>query len=133
MMFQVYRLLEVIQYGFLYIFAAFFAGVGLDFAFPIYEKEKSSLRLLNEVIWQSLMLVIVVFLIRGIVKSVPVLFPYRAGNGYVPYTTTEYSGEVMIGLVLLSCQLNLIAKIDELAQRLYRGLYNEERKIKRDL
>ncbi len=133
MYFQVYRLLEAIQYGVLYIFVAFFAGVGLDFAFPIYEKEKSSLQLLNEVFWQSLALVVVVFLVRGLVKAVPVLFPVPRGIGYVPYTTSEYSGELMIGLILLSCQLNLIAKIDELSQRLYMAMYNKERKIKRDL
>ena len=133
MMRQWFRLLEVIQYGFLYIFASFFSGVGLDFAFPIYEKEKSSLQILNEVIWQSLALIVVVFGIRGLVKSVPILFPHRYANGYTPYTTTEYSGEIMIGLILLSTQMNLIAKIDELSQRLYKSLYNQERKIKRDL
>ncbi len=130
---QWFRLLEVIQYGFLYIFVSFFAGVGLDFAFPIYEKEKSSLEILNEVVFQSLALVVVVFLIRGLVKSVPVLFPHKYANGYTPYTTSEYSGEIMIGLILLSTQLNLIAKIDELSQRLYKSMYNEERRIKRDL
>lgn len=131
--FRFYHALEAIQYGFLYIFAAFLGGVGLDYIFPAYKKDEPTEKLVREIILQCLLLIVLVYCIRIIVKQVPILFPYTGRDGYVPYKSAEYSGEMMMGLIFLSSQLNLIAKIDDVSKRIYKALMKEERKVEHDL
>jgi hypothetical protein len=131
---HIYSILEALQYGTLYCLAAFAGGVGLDFTFPRYKKDTPTRELLREAVLQSLSLIVVVFFIRLIIQRVPILFPVppRAG-GYKPYETTEFNGEMMMGLVFLSSQVNLLAKIDELSKRLYKYYYDEEKMVEHDL
>ena len=128
---HVYSILEALQYGALYCLSAFAGGVGLDFSFPRFKKETPTYELLREVVFQSLALIVVVFCIRLIIQQVPVLFPVP--RGYVPYETTEFNGEMMMGLIFLSSQVNLLAKIDELSKRLYRYFYAEEKVVEHGL
>ena len=129
--YRVYSILEALQYGALYCLAAFAGGVGLDFAFPHFKKETPTHELLREVVLQSLCLIVTVFFIRMAIQNVPILFPVP--RGYVPYETAEFNGEMMMGLIFLSSQVNLLAKIDELSKRLYKFLFNEEKKVEHDL
>jgi hypothetical protein len=129
--YHVYSILEALQYGALYCLAAFAGGVGLDFAFPRYKKETPTHELLRETVLQSLALIVTVFFIRMAIQQVPILFPVP--RGYTPYATAEFNGEMMMGLVFLSSQVNLLAKIDELSKRLYRYYYNEEKVVEHDL
>jgi hypothetical protein len=127
---RVYHILESLQYGILYLIAAFIGGVGLDFTFPHADEKKTTGELFREVTLQCLLLILVVIFVRYCVKSVPILFPVGSGSSYVPYQTAEFDGEMMMGLVFLSSQLNLLEKINILSHRLYAYLFNEERVVK---
>ena len=125
-----YHILESVQYGILYLLAAFAGGVSLDFSFPHFDETKPTGELFYETSFQCILLVLVVYLVRLCVKRVPILFPITASSGYIPYRTAEFNGEMMMGFVFLGSQLNLIRKIDELSSRLYTWLFTEERKGK---
>jgi hypothetical protein len=126
-----YHVLESIQYGLLYLVVAFMAGVGLDFAFPVYNKKKTSNEVFKEVMFQCLALVVAVILVRYCVRSVPILFPIH-GSGYKPYHTPEFNGEMMMSFVFIASQLNLINKVNLLASRLYTVFFKDERRIVED-
>jgi hypothetical protein len=130
---RVYHILESVQYAVLYLVAALLGGISLDFYFPHYEEKKSTGVLFREILQQCITLVLIVYFVRYCVKSVPILFPVANGSKYIPYTTPEFNGEMMMGFVFLGSQLNLIQKIDDLAGRVYTGLFNMERKVKADL
>lgn len=125
---DVYELLESLQYGMLYIFFAFAGGVGLDYLFPVYDEKKPISEVSREVIAQALLLIATVYFVRYIVKSVPIVFPYPRGS-YVPYKTAEFNGEMMMGFVFLSSQLNMLNKIDLLSKQIYRLFFKEERNV----
>jgi hypothetical protein len=123
-----YSMLESVQYGVLYLFAAFFGGVSLDFSFPHYDPKKPIDIILREAILQSILLVLIVIVIRFFVKKVPILFP--TPFNYIPHRVPEFNGEMMMGFIFLGCQINLIQKIDFLATKLYNYLFYKDRKIK---
>lgn len=123
-----YNILESVQYGVLYMLAAFIGGVGLDYLFPVYDPKKKLGAVVREVTAQCLLLILLVYFIRMNVKSVPLLFSLKgAPRGYKPYSTAEFNGEMMMGFVFLGCQLNLINKIDLIADKLYTLYFKEER------
>ena len=117
---EIYVLLEGIEYGVLYMVAAFFGGVSLDAIFPQFDEKTSKADLVYQVVLQCLALIIVTFVIRFFVKQVPV--PWHPANsvGYVPYQTSAYSGEMLMGLIYLGSQMNLVAKIDKLSKTFYK-------------
>ena len=125
-----YHILESVQYGLLYMFSAFVGGTALDFSFPAFDPKTNQDTMTWEVLKQCVGLVIVVYLTRLFVKQVPILFPVTRGSAYVPYTTPEFNGEMMMGFVFLACQINLLQKVDFLATELYRRMLNEERYVK---
>jgi hypothetical protein len=130
---RIMELLENIQYGILYLVVGFATGVALDYSFPHYSEHTKTSVLFTEVALQCLLLIILTFYLRKIVKICPFLFMIDfTGSGkstYKPYTAEEYGGEVMIALVLLGAQFNLIKKLDLLSRRFYKWLYNEEKKV----
>lgn len=128
---HIYSTLESIQYGVLYLFAAFIGGVTLDFLFPHYDNEKPTEDIIREVIFQSILLVLLVIFIRYYIKQIPILF--KVSSNYTPYKVPEFNGEMMMGFVFLGCQINLIKKIDLLATKLYNQIFEEDRKIKHGL
>jgi hypothetical protein len=137
---RVMELLETIQFGIGYLVVGFLAGTILDYSFPHYKEEISTQELFLEVLLQGVLLAIAVFYVRKIVKIMPFMFVLGSdinGDGkvdkYHPYMATEYSGEVMIAVVMLGAQFNLIKKLDLLSRRLYRWLYNEEKKVQNSL
>ena len=125
---RIYHILESIQYGLLYMIAAFIGGVGLDFSFAPYTEDIQTKELFRQITLQCILLIVVVYCTRALVKQVPILFP--TSRGFIPYTTPEFNGEMMMGFVFLGSQLNLIQKIDLLAKRLYGLYYKEERVVK---
>jgi hypothetical protein len=127
-----YHILESIQYGLLYMIAAFIGGVSLDFAFPHYTEDIETYELVRQTAYQCLLLILVVYFTRYIIKKIPILFPIKAGSSFVPYTTPEFNGEMMMGLIFLGSQLNLIQKIDLISKRLYTYYYSTERGVKDD-
>ena len=109
--------------------AAFIGGTGLDFLFPSFSKTIETSKLFLEITGQCICLVLLVYFIRQGITSIPFLFPIPKGIGFKPYLSDEFSGEMMMGLVFLSSQLNLISKIDLLSTRIYNWLFKEERYI----
>ena len=130
---RVMELLESVQYGILYIVAGFALGVTLDYSFPNYNEQTKTSVLFTEVAIQCLLLIVLTFYLRKLVKIVPFLFVIDfSGKGktsYRPYEAAEYSGEVIIAIVLLGAQFNLIKKLDLLSRRFYSWWYNEEKTI----
>ena len=120
------ELFETLQYGFLYIFVSFFVGSFLDTFFSLPDEKTSTGKLMIEVILQSLLFVISVFYIRKIVKLVPLAVSVK---GFRPYETDEYSGEMIIAVVLVATQFGLLKKIDILSRRFYRDLLGFEKKL----
>jgi hypothetical protein len=127
------ELLESIQYGVLYLVAGFGLGVTLDYSFPAYNERVKTSTLFLEVAVQCLVLIILTYYLRKVIKIIPFLFVIDfTGSGkskYTPYQSEEYGGEVMIAIVLLGAQFNLIKKLDLLSRRFYSWLYDEEKAI----
>lgn len=127
------ELLESIQYGILYLVLGFGSGVALDYAMPSYNEQVKTSTLFLEVALQSLLLIVITFYLRKLIKIVPFLFvigfPGSGKSSFKPYQSEEYGGEVMIALVLLGAQFNLIKKLDLLSRRFYKWLYDEEKAV----
>ena len=133
---RIMELLESIQYGLGYLFVGFIAGALVDSIFPKYDETKDIFTVFIETLLHSMLLIVVVFYVRKIVKIMPFMFVIDIdtnGDGkvskYHPYQATEYSGELMIALILVGSQLNLIKKIDLLSRKLYTFVYKEEKAI----
>lgn len=129
------EILESLQYGILYSVSAFLIGVSIDWAFPNFNEETKTHTLAWEVILQSLLVIVVVFYMRKLIKVVPFLFAFHwsGASKYRPYESAEYSGEVILSLIFFSTQFNLIKKLDLLSRRFYKVLFDEERKIAHSL
>jgi hypothetical protein len=130
---RVMELLESIQFGVAYLVIGFGVGVGLDYSFPAYKEDIKTSTLFVEVALQCLLLIVLTFYLRKLVKIMPFLFMIDfSGMGktsYKPYQAEEYGGEVMIALVFLGAQFNLIKKLDLLSRRFYRWIYDEEKTV----
>ena len=121
------QVLELIQYSFLYFIVAFFFGTTMDNIFPDYDPKESSLKMILEVLSQSILTIIVAFYIRKLVKVIPFAFVLK-GSKFVPGLTTEYHGDMMIGaIVFVSVQVNLLRKINELGVRSYNQMTGKKR------
>jgi hypothetical protein len=130
---RVMELLESIQYGVLYLILGFATGVALDYSFPSYNENIRTWPLFIEVVLQCLLLLVLTFYLRKLVKVVPFLFMVDfTGSGrttYKPYQAEEYGGEIMIALVFLGAQFTLIKKLDLLSRRFYEWLYDEKKTV----
>jgi hypothetical protein len=123
---RIMELLENVQYGLGYMGLAFIIGVSLDYVFPKYDEEQDTRQVILEIALQIVLLIVGAFYIRKIVKIMPFLFVINFdidGDGripkYRPYESTEFEGELMMGLVFVASQRNLLNKIDLVSERLY--------------
>lgn len=131
---RIMELLESIQFGLGYLIIGFFAGTVADYSFPRYKEEITTKELFFEVLLQSIILILLIFYVRKIVKIMPFAFVLNiSGDGkankYRPYEVSEYGGEVMIEIAILGAQFNLLKKLDLLSRRLYKWIYNEEKEV----
>ena len=132
---RIMQILELIQYSIVYFFVAFVFGTGLDFFFADYDETKESWKIMGEVLLQALLIILGAFYIKKIVKLMPFIFYLKIdldGDGkvqkYNPYRTTEYHGEMMIGaIVFIAVQINFLRKINLLADRTIKAIFNVER------
>ena len=131
---RIMELLENIQYGVGYIVTTFLEGVNLDYIFPLYNEETATENLIFEIVFQSILLIIAAFYIRKLVKIMPFLFVINFdvdGDGriprYKPYESTEFQGELMMGVIFIASQLNLIKKVELLSERMYKYLFSVNR------
>jgi hypothetical protein len=122
---RVMEILESVQYGTAYLLVGFLAGTVLDSSFPSFDEETPVELVLVEVILQSVLLIILVFYVRLLVKTMPSLFDFHFGKSsrYVPYSASEYGGELMISLAVIGTQFHMIKKFDFLSRKLYTYLY----------
>ena len=123
---RVMQLMELVQYSVIYCILGFTMGAALDRFFSKFDENAPISDVVFDVIGQTIIFIIFVFYIRKIAKLVPFLFVVqwdlnRDGKvpKYKPYMTAEYSGELTIGLVLISSQLNYLKKIDLLCREIY--------------
>jgi hypothetical protein len=126
---RVMELMESIQYGLGYLVLGFISGVVLDYSFPKFDEETKTRDLFVQLLGQGVALIVLIFYVRKIVKIMPFMFMIGRGDGYKPYYSNEYNGEIMIALMIVGAQFNLIKKIDLLSRRLYRWIFNEEKSI----
>jgi hypothetical protein len=109
---------ETIQYTVLYGIVAFYIGTWANATFPTFDKTKSTLLLMLEVLGQTIILAICVFYIRKLVKTIPFLFYLPGKHTYNPYLSTEFHGEIVISIIFITLQTNLIKKLEELSKRI---------------
>jgi hypothetical protein len=121
------EILESIQYGLGYLFVGFFLGVATDMLFPVFDSKKDEWEVFAEVILQCIMLIVVVFYCRKIVKLMPFVFAFN--SKYRVHESDEYHGEIMIAVILIGVQINLIKKLDLLSKKLYKWMWKEERAL----
>jgi hypothetical protein len=117
---RIYKLLENLQYAFLYILITLPLSGLVEDLFPDLDKNKYSYILFLEIVLQCLIIVIMVFYIQKIVKLIPVLFP--VDKNYKKYRVSEYDGVIIISLIFVGTQNNLINKIRELRNRLLKSI-----------
>ena len=132
---RIMQILELIQYSVIYFFVAFVFGTGLDFVFSDYDENKSSWLVVGEVLLQGILIILGAFYIKKLVKLMPFILKLDLdGDGkiqkYKPYRTTEYHGEMMIGaIVFIAVQIDFLRKINLLADRAIKFIFNTERSL----
>lgn len=134
--FRIMEILESLQFGIGYFFVGFVSGTLLDWTFPRFDEDESVGEVLRQVVIQSILLILLIFYIRKVVKIMPFMFVLNFdANGdsktdpYRPYKASEYGGEIMIAVAVIGAQFNLIKKLDFLSRKLYKFVFNEERLI----
>ena len=109
---------ETIQYTILYGIVTFYVGVWTNSVFPAFDKTKSTVELMLEVLGQTIFLALCVFYIRKLVKIVPFMFYLPGKRTYNPYLSTEFHGEIVVSIIFITLQTNLIKKLEELSKRI---------------
>lgn len=123
---RINELLELIQYNVIYCISAFIGGLSINAIFPEYNESVSITRLSFEIIGELLALVLVVFYIRRFAKTIPFLLHLTGSgpNGFKPYLTTEYQGEIALGIIFVGVQFRLIRKLALLANKISNAIFN---------
>ena len=115
---RINEITETIQYTILYGIVTFYIGIWTNAAFPVYDKTKSTVELMLEVLGQTIFLALCVFYIRKLVKIVPFMFYLPGTRTYNPYLSTEFHGEIVVSIIFITLQTNLIKKLEELSKRI---------------
>ena len=110
-----HHILEILEYSLLYAVVAGLAALGIEKIFPSPDEQKSSQRIVVEVLLQCMLSAVAVYYIRKVVKIVPYIFETSAD--YNPHDVMEYNGEIMIAIVFIGFQKNLLTKLDILRKR----------------
>ena len=114
---RLYKLLEIIQYAFLYALVTIPLSAFIENMFPKADPYEKWWIIFIEVILQLIIVAVFVYYIQKIVKIAPFIF--GNGSGYQKYRTFEYRGTITIGLIFVGTQMNLINKIDILKRRIF--------------
>lgn len=113
---RLYKLLEISQYILLYLLISMPISVLLEEIFPDVDENKSTWKIMIEIILQIIALGILIFYIMKVVKLVPFIF--MGDKSYIEHKVFEYEGSITLSLVLLGTQKNLVSKIHIIRSRL---------------
>jgi hypothetical protein len=115
-----HKIMESTQYCLLYVLVAILFGTIVNNMFPEFDPEADNEAgtIGYEVFLQVALIAIAIFYIRKVVKLVPYALTFD--NDYIPqksdFTIPEYSGEIIIGVVLVATQTKLMDKLKFLSQ-----------------
>jgi hypothetical protein len=115
---RINEIFETIQYTILYGVVTFYVGVWTNEAFPAFDKTKSTMHIMLEVLGETIFLAVCIFYIRKFVKAVPFLFYIPGKHTYHPYLSTEFHGEIVVSVIFITLQTNLVKKLEELSKRI---------------
>ncbi len=115
---RINEIFETIQYTILYGIVTFYVGTWTNAAFPAFDKTKSTVELMLEVMGETIFLAVCVFYIRKFVKAVPFLFYVPGKRTYNPYLSSEFNGEIVVSVIFITLQTNLVKKLEELSKRI---------------
>lgn len=110
-----------IQYGIAYTVIFFIVGIMINYIFPPFNNNETSL--FNLFLWillQSLVIIIVIFYVQKLIEAIPgfiSFFPQYFNysklltQGYIPYGIGEYKGNMASNIILIGTQVNLLKKV----------------------
>ena len=113
------QLFEIIQYSVLYIVICLITGIYLDYLFPDPDETKSTLYILLELSFHSIIVALSVFYIRKICHLVPLMFKTK---NFREIHTREYDGEIIVAIVFFTTQKKIFEKINILHKRFLTGI-----------
>ena len=113
------QLFEIIQYSVLYIVICLITGIYLDYLFPDPDETKSTLHILLELSFQSIIVALSVFYIRKICHLVPLMFKTK---NFREIHTREYDGEIIVAIVFFTTQKKIFEKINILHKIFLTGI-----------
>ena len=117
--FRLTQIVEIIQFSILYIIICLIAGIYLDYLFPDVDENKSTIHILLELSFHSVIVSLSVFYIRKAVKLLPLMFQVQ---GYREIHTHAYEGEVIVAIVFFTTKKKILDKINILHKRFLKGL-----------
>lgn len=119
------ELLELGQYAIIYSIVSFVVSGSLNLFFQPYEESVGTGTLAFEVFYEIVIIVIVVYYMRKLIKTIPFLFEMKwpGSQKYIPYLSTEFDGEVAISIIFIGMQFRLIKKLDLLSRRIYSAAF----------
>lgn len=119
------ELAELGQYAVIYTILSIIVSGALNLIFRPYNEGITTWRLAYEIIMEVVIIVVVVFYMRKLIKTVPFLFEmsWPGTPKYIPYLSTEFNGEIAIGIIFIGMQFRLIKKLDLLSRRLYSAFF----------
>ena len=113
------QLFEIIQYSVLYIVICLITGIYLYYLFPDPDETKSTLHILLELSFQSIIVALSVFYIRKICHLVPLMFKVK---NFKEIHTREYDGEIIVAIVFFTTQKKIFEKINILHKIFLTGI-----------
>ena len=113
------QLFEIIQFSVLYIIICLVTGIYLDYLFPDPDENKSTLSILLELSFHSVIVALSVFYIRKICHLFPLIFKIK---NFREIHTREYDGEIIVAIVFFTTQKKIFEKINILHKRFLTGI-----------
>ena len=113
------QLFEIIQFSVLYIIICLITGIYLDYLFPDPDENKSTLSILLELSFHSIIVALSVFYIRKICHLFPLMFKVK---NFREIHTREYDGEIIVAIVFFTTQKKIFEKINILHKRFLSGI-----------
>jgi len=116
--FRANELFEITQVALLYGLIGFFCGTLTNYIFPKFDKSRSTLEILLEILGETVILSILVYYIDLFIKIIPVFKFNESSSNFVPSMIGVFEGEIALSIIFISLQTNLIEKIQELSKRI---------------